>query len=162
MENALLYTFSTIAQTLGGLLALIGAFVLYRHQNLTSEIELLSGIARTHVRPQISEITEAYIQGNHQQVLLLTKNTHQGEPNAELRSAWVKFDVLSRQRTNLVSSFTASAFASIFLMAGSTVILASTSFVLKQFNPVPILIAGVFLFACVLLMFARLMLIQLR
>jgi hypothetical protein len=34
MENALLYTFSTIAQALGGAIALLSAFVLYRLQSL--------------------------------------------------------------------------------------------------------------------------------
>jgi hypothetical protein len=34
MENALLYTFSTIAQALGGAFALLAAFVLYRFQSL--------------------------------------------------------------------------------------------------------------------------------
>ena len=32
MDNALYYTFSTIAQTLGGAIALLGAFVFYRLQ----------------------------------------------------------------------------------------------------------------------------------
>jgi hypothetical protein len=34
MQNALLYTFSTIAQSLGGAFALIAAFVLYRFESL--------------------------------------------------------------------------------------------------------------------------------
>ena len=34
MENALLYTFSTMAQHLGGAIALLSAFVLYRFQSL--------------------------------------------------------------------------------------------------------------------------------
>jgi hypothetical protein len=34
MESAILYTFSTIAQALGGTFALIAAFVLYRFQLL--------------------------------------------------------------------------------------------------------------------------------
>jgi len=36
MENALLYTFSTIAQALGGSFPLVAAFVLYRFQLLVS------------------------------------------------------------------------------------------------------------------------------
>jgi uncharacterized membrane protein len=38
MENALLYTFSTIAQTLGGAIALLSAFVLYRFQSLDASM----------------------------------------------------------------------------------------------------------------------------
>jgi hypothetical protein len=36
VENALLYTFSTVAQALGGMFALLAAFVLYRSQSLES------------------------------------------------------------------------------------------------------------------------------
>src|SRR6266446_456701 len=37
--NTVFYTFSTIAQTLAGAIALLGAFVLYRLQSLSSDIE---------------------------------------------------------------------------------------------------------------------------
>jgi hypothetical protein len=39
MINTIFYTFSTIAQTLAGAIALLGAFVLYQLQSLRSEIE---------------------------------------------------------------------------------------------------------------------------
>lgn len=39
MVNSLFYTFSTIAQTLAGAIALLGAFVLFRLQSLNAEIE---------------------------------------------------------------------------------------------------------------------------
>ena len=39
MENSFFYTFSTIAQTLAGAIALLAAFVLYRLQSLKGEIE---------------------------------------------------------------------------------------------------------------------------
>ena len=39
METALYYTFSTIAQTLAGAIALLGAFVLYRFQLLAGSVE---------------------------------------------------------------------------------------------------------------------------
>ena len=39
MENSFFYTFSTIAQTLAGAIALLAAFVLYRLQSLNAEIE---------------------------------------------------------------------------------------------------------------------------
>lgn len=43
MQNALLYTFSTIAQTLAGAIALLGAFVLYRLQSWDELIDILKG-----------------------------------------------------------------------------------------------------------------------
>src|SRR5271155_5426894 len=39
MENALLYTFSTIAQALGGAFGFLSAFVLYRFQSLNRAME---------------------------------------------------------------------------------------------------------------------------
>jgi hypothetical protein len=39
MTNTIFYTFSTIAQTLAGAIALLGAFVLYRLQSLRTAIE---------------------------------------------------------------------------------------------------------------------------
>jgi hypothetical protein len=38
MENTLYYTFSTIAQALGGAIGLMGAFVLYRLQSIDQEL----------------------------------------------------------------------------------------------------------------------------
>ena len=52
MTNTIFYTFSTIAQTLAGAFALLGAFVLYRLQSLRSDIERDS-----------SEIVELYTVG---------------------------------------------------------------------------------------------------
>ena len=43
MTNQLYYTFSTIAQTLAGAIALLAAFILYRLQTLNKDIEELSG-----------------------------------------------------------------------------------------------------------------------
>jgi hypothetical protein len=58
MTSTLFYTFSTIAQTLAGAMALLAAFLLYRLQSLNSEIESnasriegsLSGIHGYHTR----------------------------------------------------------------------------------------------------------------
>ena len=41
--STLYYTFSTIAQALAAAIALLGAFVLFRLQTLTAEIESRSG-----------------------------------------------------------------------------------------------------------------------
>src|ERR1700722_3551623 len=42
MENSVLYTFSTIAQALGGAFALLSAFVLYRFQSLDASMKTAS------------------------------------------------------------------------------------------------------------------------
>ena len=46
MENALYYTFSTIAQTLAGAIALLAAFVLYRLQILATALDKHANLIR--------------------------------------------------------------------------------------------------------------------
>lgn len=47
MENSILYTFSTIAQALGGAFALLAAFVLFRFQSLdASMLNASTGLRR--------------------------------------------------------------------------------------------------------------------
>jgi hypothetical protein len=50
MQNALLYTFSTISQTLAGAIALLGAFVLYRLQAVDASIRFLSAYFSSRVK----------------------------------------------------------------------------------------------------------------
>jgi len=47
METAFYYTFSTIAQALATMIALVGAFVLYRAQLLGSGLYQAAGVIRT-------------------------------------------------------------------------------------------------------------------
>jgi hypothetical protein len=45
MENSILYTFSTIAQVLGGASALLAAFVLFRFQSLDASVLMTGSMA---------------------------------------------------------------------------------------------------------------------
>lgn len=54
MENALFYTFSTIAQTLAAAIALLGAFTLYRLQTIGA---LLDDLALTAMQPYLPDDT---------------------------------------------------------------------------------------------------------
>lgn len=49
MDNAVFYTFSTIAQTLAGAVALVGAFALYRLQLLNSAMDISAALVRDKV-----------------------------------------------------------------------------------------------------------------
>ena len=52
MDTALYYTFSTISQTFAGAIALLGAFTLYRLQQISSLIEDAAGTAiQAHINP---------------------------------------------------------------------------------------------------------------
>src|SRR5207237_4524377 len=66
IANAFFYTFSTIAQTLAGAIALLGAFVLYRMESLRQAIEEDSRSVIHWYNLQIDGYTD---QGTHQQAL---------------------------------------------------------------------------------------------
>jgi hypothetical protein len=74
MTNTLFYTFSTIAQTLAGAFALLGAFVLYRLQSLRSDIERDS-----------SEIANIYITHLHTTGSIITGDPHDWHREGEYR-----------------------------------------------------------------------------
>jgi hypothetical protein len=76
MENALLYTFSTIAQTLGGAIALLSAFVLYRFQSLDSIFEKEAKVLRTDFAMRngnVAEFDQLESVGDYQRILEIVK-----------------------------------------------------------------------------------------
>src|SRR5437764_493330 len=77
MTNALFYTFSTIAQTLAGAIALLGAFLLYRLQTLNSEVDSHSMTLRDTCKEQGSpHAGQAYLlhhEGKHRELIDLVK-----------------------------------------------------------------------------------------
>lgn len=72
MEDALYWTFSTIAQTLAGAIALMGAFVLFAVNRLKEKIGFYSkNVAQDHSgKPHI---WDHYMRGEHAEVLRLAK-----------------------------------------------------------------------------------------
>jgi len=71
MENALYYTFSTIAQTLAGAIALLAAFALYRLQSLDNIIEEKCSFVFNSLRNESQEEKELIEKLNQ---ILLKKN----------------------------------------------------------------------------------------
>ena len=61
MENALFYTFSTIAQTLAAAIALLGAFVLFRLQTIGATLQELSILVIQPYLPD-SEVSRPVVQ----------------------------------------------------------------------------------------------------
>src|SRR6202021_1555486 len=77
MQNAILYTFSTIAQALGGAFALLAAFVLYRFQSLDKVVDehagSVRGILSAHREDNIQWFDTLRAQGKFQELLLETE-----------------------------------------------------------------------------------------
>jgi hypothetical protein len=78
MEYALLYTFSTIAQALGGAFALLAAFVLYRFQSLDKildgQIGNVRGILAAHQENNIQWFDTLRAQGKLRELLSEIEN----------------------------------------------------------------------------------------
>lgn len=101
MENALFYTFSTIAQTLGGAIALLGAFVLYRLQSISNELEDAGISAMQPYLPQHSEpLQKLLVEGKYRELYnYLQQITPQvpptDQPQAAIRYAAAHLEKLS-------------------------------------------------------------------
>jgi len=79
MENALFYTFSTIAQTLAAAIALLGAFALYRIQTIGSS---LHDLGVTAMQPYLPDDTARKLSAEEKYVDLLEylRNTQPRNP----------------------------------------------------------------------------------
>src|SRR5262245_25410581 len=86
MLTALFYTFSTIAQTLAGAIALLSAFLLYRLQSLNSEIDSHSMSLRkacgARTPAQASQAFELHHRSKHEELIQFTKECFP-EPRTE-------------------------------------------------------------------------------
>lgn len=69
MINSLYYSFSTIAQTLAGAIGLLGAFVLFRLQSLSAEIESNAS--------QIATVVDMVVGGEEAQTLFRQGQYHE-------------------------------------------------------------------------------------
>ena len=87
MINEIFYTFSTIAQTLAGAIALLGAFVLFRLQSLNAEIDDLAQRLSLPLQSVIGEEADIlYRKGKFRELLnrFTGITIPQGTYNAEL------------------------------------------------------------------------------
>ena len=163
METAFYYTFTTIAQALAAMIALVGAFVLYRAQLLGSELHHASGVIRTHsgVLTVEKDMTAAHIAGDYRRVFELARENHPESFSAELKAGFTTFEKLDRLRTSLLWSFAMSVFLSTIVIGGSVILLALTPIVIRSIYAGSYLAGGCIGFCVCLLMYAYLLLRQL-
>jgi hypothetical protein len=164
METTFYYTFSTIAQALAAVIALLGAFVLYRAQLLGSDLAHASAVIRTHSQLDAvlrAKLDAAFIAGDHAEVFSLAKNAQPKPERTEVIAGLVTFEKLKGDMKSLLWSFVSAVVASIIVIGGSVVALAYTPNLARQAHPGYYLVAGYVAFCICLLLYGRLMLKQL-
>ena len=151
METTLYYTFSTIAQTLAGAIALLGAFILYRLQKLNNGLDDHAKF----IRKQYSEeedlvfLNSFIVKGEYKKFLKYARsnpipaesdpgsagaadpNTAAGseatnEAQSYLTDVQLKMKELLILRKSLIRSFTVSLLLTVSLIAASVIALAVT------------------------------------
>src|SRR5262249_41440652 len=127
--NAIFYTFSTISQTLAGAIGLIGAFVVFRLQSLSEQIELDGGRVAPFVRvvrqnaqqqAEVEEIVALHREGRYGDILAksedLASDPNMGVERSRLSRHW-------RQRRSIISGFTWAFMLSAALIVFSVIML---------------------------------------
>ncbi len=128
MENAFFYTFSTIAQTLGGALALLGAFVLYRLQGLSAEIDHSAAIVRTHSTSASTRqaMTAALIARKYAEIAALAKSPDETATVPEFGADLARLEELLTVARRVRRTFVLITILSGCVLIGSVAILAFT------------------------------------
>jgi hypothetical protein len=128
--NALYYTFSTIAQTLAGAIALLGAFVLYRLNGLNAGIDETARRLRTaYPSDSEPEMTAMIVHGRYDG-LLAYADKNRSQPGKQLRE-----DIVDMARSDLAK------------------LLATRRRLFWRFNVALVLTAGVMLLSVIILPF---------
>jgi hypothetical protein len=131
METTLYYTFSTIAQTLAGAIALLGAFILYRLQKLNNGLDDHAKF----IRKQYSEeedlifLNSFIVKGEYKKFLKYTRARPLNAVTDEgsyLTDVQLKMQELLALRKSLIRSFTVSLFLTVSLIGASVIALALT------------------------------------
>jgi len=174
MESTLYYTFSTIAQTLAGAIALLGAFILYRLQKLNNGLDDHAKF----IRKQYSEeedlvfLNSFIVKGEYKKFLKYTRAnpiadsgiavrpnsnaegvvTSVEEGQSYLTDVQAKMKELLAHRKSLIRSFTVSLFLTVTLIAASVIALAVTPSLNARddFRSGSLIVAIVWFLACLI------------
>jgi hypothetical protein len=136
METALYYTFSTVSQTLAGAIALLGAFVLYRLQMLSTDINDSADYIGRHVPDGGARrnIEVAVWQGQLDQVSKLAENGFPviGDMPVQVRASIDKLGDALKLRESIHYWFTISLGLTIGLIGMSVVVLSVTPLLVRS------------------------------
>lgn len=136
MENTLYYTFSTIAQTLAGAIALLGAFILYRLQKLNNGLDDHAKFIRKQYSEEedLISLNSFIVKGEYKKFLKYIRAKPIGvasdaatdESQSYLTDVQLKMQELLVLRKSLIRSFTVSLLLTVSLIAVSVILLAVT------------------------------------
>lgn len=167
MDTALYYTFSTIAQTLAGGIALLGAFVLYRFQMLAGSIEDTSEYVRKEFKSKSHElhnkIDQAKFDREYDLVHELSKSYSEGEIDPptiqKYYSARSRLGSMLSHRKILFRYFKFSLIATVLLILASALVLIFTPrLYMKSCSVTVIFAVGAIWFAVCLISFVKVLL----
>jgi hypothetical protein len=128
VESGLLYTFSTIAQALGGAFALLAAFVLYRFQSLDKSMWEDSQHLKNlwpnpdHTRIDALRVQSKYAEINRDLERVLKQRRQDGRPttlNPEQPMQLKRFQASVRLHQGIKRALWAALLATFIVMAGS-------------------------------------------
>ncbi len=129
METALYYTFSTIAQTLAAVIAILGAFALHRLQTMNAEIgERSATLVRAPGGAHGHGVRELHVHGKFDEVLAASESfdpTATAEFNYQVTAARMRLAALLDQRKSLRRYLNVAFSLSAGLMTLSLVVLAT-------------------------------------
>jgi len=144
LENALFYTFSTIAQTLAGAIALLAAFVLYRLQALNAGIDQWSQtILGLYGGPDRRVVDDHYVRGQLRELLSYITEHPPDAGEKHLDVPVSRLDSLLRQRKAVLAGFKCSLLLTVLLVAASVMALAFTPDISRASYSLIVLIIGI-------------------
>ena len=159
--NALYYTFSTIAQTLGGAIALLGAFVFYRLQGLNASIAhiVTQQILQHDFGQTRHTLDELHARGKHDDFLEQVRLSSASVGPEHLRIPIARLDELVTAKSSLLTGFRFSLTLTVALITLSVAFLACVPSIVRSYClAVSLLAIGVTAFLGCLLTYARLLL----
>jgi hypothetical protein len=128
MLNALFYTFSTIAQTLAGAIALLSAFLLYRLQSLNSEIDSHSMSLRKACtgrgQAQADKAFDLHHRGKHQELIDFTEACFPQDRSGTVILSLEYLSAAVKLRASLFRRFHWALWLTAGLIVGSVIVLA--------------------------------------
>ena len=129
MENALYYTFSTIAQALAAAFALLGAFVLVRLQQVTATLSASSAIV---IRPYLPNEEARRLLASaqfHELVTFLSTQEHKRPHAIGTHTYTAASDALAKSlalRKSMLSQLLRAMIVTAFVITSAVVVLAIT------------------------------------
>lgn len=159
-ENALFYTLSTITQSLGGAIALLGSFVLLRFQIISSNLHLSAKtvIDATSMSPQQEKkVRRFFAEGRYGMVRLELSDQVGVVASAEAEAAMQQIGLELKRRLRLLRDFGTALITSIILMGCATAGLALVPKILACDYAVHVLTIAVLAFIGTLVQFGTLL-----